>query len=167
MPKWVLYMMLFSTPAANVTGTDQTCLGYKDVTDVKQIIDCRPKFERNRIWSLQTASQMEFNRLESCFGALDKLMVNSNVAATMTLRAWCICDGSEKKCPTDIRLKEVLGKFRDCESAGDAQCHAKLSTEAESLVEQPGQASSIIQLYPAPTENKPANKEKKKKGSRK
>src|SRR5579863_8642842 len=114
--KFILYLMLFSTPAATITDkADKICLQRQTMKEINEIVTCRPKFEAHHVWSLQTASQMEFSQFQSCFGTLDQLMVDSNVASTMTLRAWCLCDDPDKKCPSETKMEALLGDLRVCE----------------------------------------------------
>jgi hypothetical protein len=145
--KWILYMMLFSTPAVTVTNKDdKACLKRQDVTDIVKILDCRQKFEGRNVWSLQGSSQMEFALFESCVRTQDTLIANSNVASTMTLRTWCFCESDNEKCPTGGQLKQQLQKVRDCETQGSSGCQAEVS---KSLQGAPGgQNSSSIRLYP-------------------
>jgi hypothetical protein len=129
--KWFLLMMMFSTPGANVTGKDATCITYKTLNDINHILECRPKFEAHHVWSLQNSTQIEFTRLPDCFGTLDELMADTNVAATMTIRAWCICrDDENKECPLAAEVSSSLINFRLCESSGRDDCRTQF---AESL----------------------------------
>ncbi|MEA2886079.1 MAG: hypothetical protein QOD11_439 [Bradyrhizobium sp.] len=149
--KWILYLMLFSTPAANVTEkVDKMCLKHDKVTEIKQILQCRPKFESRRVWSLQTTSQMEFAQFDSCLRTQDELMASSNVASTMTLRTWCFCEDPNNKCPSDADLSETVTTLRNCESRGESSCRAEASNKIQSLTQQPqkGQNASSIRLYP-------------------
>jgi hypothetical protein len=153
--KWILYVMLFTTSAANVkNGTEQACLRMDDVTQIANIIDCRPKFEGKRIWSLQSSSQLEFSSLDSCVRTQDELIANSNVASTMTLRTWCFCDSEDKQCPTHDEAKKLAAGIRLCEtdSSGEA---CKKAPKTRSDLRPPGAAapvegrnSSSIRLYP-------------------
>jgi hypothetical protein len=148
--KWILYIMLFSTPAANVTNkADQACFMHDKVTEIKQILECRPKFESKRVWSLQTTSQMNFTLFDSCLRTQDELMASSNVASTMTLRTWCFCEDVNNKCPTDAQLATTVTTLRDCESKGESSCRADVSKKIESFAKQPqGQNASSVRLYP-------------------
>jgi hypothetical protein len=150
--KWILYIMLFSTPAANVTNkADKICLQRKEVKEISEIIDCRQKFEGRHVWSLQTTSQMEFSAFEGCFGTLDQLMADSNVASTMTSRSYCICDDEKGKCPTERQLAKSLADLRTCESAGKSDCRANTSKTVQGFIgTQQEQRSSAIRLYPPP-----------------
>ena len=142
-------MMLFSTPAANVTNKDDVaCLKMGEVSQIGQISTCRPQFESRRVWSLQTTSQIEFALFDSCVRAQDMLVANSNVASTMTLRTWCICEAENGKCPTNIQLKQAVEKIRACEKNDSAECQADTSKQMRDFVEQKGQNSSSIRLYP-------------------
>jgi len=150
--KWILYVMLFSTPAANVTNkADKACLMFDKVTEIKQILQCRPKFESRRIWSLQTTSQMEFAQFETCLRTQDELMASSNVASTMTQRTWCFCEDVDKKCPSDEQLDSIVQRLRTCESEGTPNCRAEASATMGRLLTQPGQNASSIRLYPPPS----------------
>jgi hypothetical protein len=149
--KWILYIMLFSTPAANVTnGADKTCFKYDKTTEIKQILACRPKFETKRVWSLQTTSQTEFALFDSCLGTQDELMASSNVASTMTIRTWCFCEDVNNKCPTKADLVDTVAALRDCESKGGSNCRAEASRKVESFIarQTPGLNASSIRLYP-------------------
>jgi hypothetical protein len=148
--KWILYIMLFSTPAANVTNkADQACFKHDKTTEIKQILACRPTFESKRVWSLQTTSQIEFSLFDSCLRTQDELMASSNVASTMTLRTWCFCEDVNNKCPADAQLVETVATLRDCESKGGSKCRAEASKAIERFAQQPaGQNASSIRLYP-------------------
>jgi hypothetical protein len=149
--KWILDIMLFSTPAANVTNkADQACFKYDKLTEIKQILACRPKFESRRVWSLQTTSQMDFAIFDSCLLTQDELMASSNVASTMTLRTWCFCEDVAKKCPTGAQLLATVATLRDCESKGESSCRADASKKIENFIQQSqgGQNASSVRLYP-------------------
>jgi hypothetical protein len=147
--KWILYIMLFSTPAANVTNkADMSCLKMKDVRQIKSIGECRPKFESKRVWSLQGTSQVEFGLYESCIRLQDELVASSNVASTMTLRTWCFCEADNGKCPTKQQLGEALQRIRACEENDTPDCQADNSKQIQDFVKQKGQNSSSIRLYP-------------------
>jgi len=148
--KWILYIMLFSTPAANVTNHDDiTCLKKQDPKDIKEILNCRPKFETKHVWSLQGTSQIEFALFESCVRMQDLLFANTNVASTMTLRAWCFCEAANgQKCPTDAKLREAANAIRDCEKEQTPTCRQNNSNQIQNFVGQGEQNSSSIRLYP-------------------
>lgn len=155
--KWILYLMLFTTPAANVTKAEQTCFSYDDVSKLESIFDCRQKYEGKHVWALQSSSQLEFSTLESCVKHQDQLMANSNVASTMTLRSWCFCDSDKQECPTDADVRDKTEIIRSCEiNPQGALCK---KAEVKSLVgrtePEKGQNSSSIRLYPPmPKQNK-------------
>jgi hypothetical protein len=147
--KWILYMMLFTTPAANVTNKDDaTCLKMSTVDKINQISVCRPLFEAKRVWSLQTTSQVEFALYDSCVRAQDLLVANSNVASTMTLRTWCICEAENGKCPTNAQLHEIATSIRECEKNDSAECQVNTSKKIQNFTAEKGQNSSSIRLYP-------------------
>jgi hypothetical protein len=148
--KWILYLMLFSTPAANVTDAkEKACLELKTTTKIEKILQCREKFESKRIWSLQTTSQMEFAQFETCLLTQDQLFASSNVASTMTMRSWCFCEDVGNKCPKESDLIDVVNRLRRCESQGEQNCRAEASTKIKTLLsEKTGQNASSIRLYP-------------------
>ncbi|MBB4395093.1 hypothetical protein [Bradyrhizobium sp. ERR14] len=152
--KWILYVMLFTTPAANVTNkADRDCLAYEDVGQILKIIDCRPRFEGRHVWSLQSSSQLEFSSLETCVKTQDVLIANSNVASTMTLRTWCFCDSDNKQCPTRAENKKLADAIRLCEVNPDGDSCKKAPKTRFDLVPPnaaapEGQNSSSIRLYP-------------------
>ncbi len=166
--KWILYLMLFSTPAANVTGKhDKTCLLHKDLKEIRDILKCRPLFEKGRIWSLQTTSKFNYSSFESCVRTQDQLMADTNVASTMTLRTWCFCEADNDKCPPDALIKLLAATYRNCEARGIVDCEPEVTkttkdfndrADAEvaahhQLVRPPetmGRGSSSIRLYPPP-----------------
>jgi hypothetical protein len=149
--KWILFLMFFSTPAANVTGDDATCVKRQDVGEIQQIVDCRPKFEAKHVWSLQTTSQMEFSDFVGCFGRVDQFIVDTNVASTMTMRAWCMCDDHPgNKCPqdSDPKISQFIDDLRKCETGGNKpSCRAWVSKEVSDYIEG---------ISPAHAEEKPA-----------
>jgi hypothetical protein len=149
--KWILFLMFFSTPAAKVTGDDATCVTYQDVSEIQQILDCRKKFEAKHVWSLQTTSQMEFSDFVGCFGRVDEFVVDTNVASTMTMRAWCMCDDhSGNKCPqdSDPKIGQFIDDLRKCETGGNKpSCRAWVSKEVSDY---------IGGISPARAEEKPA-----------
>ncbi|MGY3617741.1 hypothetical protein [Bradyrhizobium sp. USDA 10063] len=176
--KWILYVMLFSTPAANVTHKDdKECLKNKEVWQIEQILKCRPAFEAKRIWSLQATSQFEYKEFESCVRTQDQLMADTNVASTMTVRTWCFCEAENLGCPTDqlaLRLAATYrlcekDKIRDCRTRADATIKKYNEEEAEKIFRPlgrppsppddstplpppppTGRNSSSIRLYPPP-----------------
>jgi hypothetical protein len=78
--KWILFVMLFVTPAQNLT---------------KQEVNSHPLFESHRIWTLQSTSTMEFSSGDACV-AMEQELRSSIIGvhvATMTMRTWCACDG--------------------------------------------------------------------------
>lgn len=149
--KWILYLMLFSTPAANVTDAgEKTCLKLNTTTEIGEILKCREKFESKRIWSLQTTSQMEFALFDTCLLTQDHLIASSNVASTMTLRSWCFCEDVGNKCPTEKDLIDVVNRLRQCESQGAQNCRSEVSNTMKNFLAngKPGQSASSIRLYP-------------------
>jgi hypothetical protein len=163
--------MLFSTPAANVTGkADKACLMHKDISEIKQILECRPKFEKGRVWSLQSTSQFEFSAFESCVRNQDQLMTDTNVASTMTLRTWCFCDAENDTCPPDALNGIIAAVYRTCEAQATPLKECKAAVDqatkdfnekansppdpnARPLLRRPdasGRNSSSIRLYPPP-----------------
>jgi hypothetical protein len=156
--KWILYLMLFTTPAANVTEkAEQTCLSHKTVRELTSIFACRPEFEGKRIWSLQSTSQLDFSNLESCVKTQDQLIANSNVASTMTLRTWCFCDSDAAKCPTVALAEEAIGAIRNCEiKPDDTACQDNRKKFNNFVGPDPttgfggGRNSTSVQLYPPP-----------------
>jgi hypothetical protein len=153
--KWILFIMLFITPAANVTKKqDKVCLMKSDVSHIEDILECRPKFESERIWSLQTTSQMELESFQSCVRKQDTLLANANVASTMTMRSWCFCESSgASSCPNLQALAGLLKEVRNCEKNASENCQAKISGEEKGFVTEKneipkGQTSSEIRLYP-------------------
>ena len=112
--KWILYIMLFTTPAANVTNKDdKACLALSDVSKIEEISKCRPNFEGRHVWSLQSTSQLSFARFETCLRAQDELVASSNVAATMTMRTWCFCEAENDRCPTAAELGKRVAAVRN------------------------------------------------------
>ena len=162
--KWILFLMLFTTPAANVTNkADQKCLTHSSVDDLGTILQCRPDYEGRHIWSLQSASQLEFSNLESCVKTQDQLIANSNVASTMTLRSWCFCDSSTQQCPTDQDAADYVSAIRICKiNPKDAKCDAARKTTKSFTTLDPakpeGQNATSIQLYPPPPQQRPSSR---------
>lgn len=177
--KWILYVMLFSTPAANVTHKeDKECLKNQEVWQIEQIMKCRPKFETKRIWSLHATSQFEYKEFESCVRTQDQLMANTNVASTMTMRTWCFCEAENLECPTDELAYRLATTYRICEKQGIRDCRTNAAATIKTYNEEeakkvfrpqggptlapgvpglpqlpptpPGRNSSSIRLYPPP-----------------
>jgi hypothetical protein len=152
--KWILYLMLFTTPAVNIkTKAEIACLAQDSVSQIASIFECRPKFEGKHIWSLQSTSQLEFSTLESCVRTQYQLIANSNVASTMTLRSWCFCDSDKAQCPTDKQAATLVGAIRNCElePTGSRCQDARKTTNnfiAPDAGSAAGQNSSSIRLYP-------------------
>ena len=97
--KWILFLMLFVTPAKNLTPGEKTD---HDPT--------RKQFESHRIWTLQSASTIEFSSPEACAKMADTIrqsVVDAQVA-TLTLRTWCICDSPTLTCPPKAAVSEQL-----------------------------------------------------------
>lgn len=97
--KWILYIMLFVTPAANLTSAEK-----KD----------RSVFESHRLWTFQNASTMEFSSFDACYSAQDaivKSVTDVNVA-TMTLRTWCFCDAKDALCPDKKTVSDKIKELR-------------------------------------------------------
>jgi hypothetical protein len=94
---------------------------------------------------------MEFSEFEGCFGTLDQLMADSNVASTMTSRSYCICDDEKGRCPSESQLARSLADLRACESARKSDCRVNTTKSVHGLIEkQQQQPSSAIRLYPPP-----------------
>jgi len=172
--KWILYVMLFSTPAATVTNNaEKSCLKHQDVKEIEQILVCRPKFEAKRIWSLQATSQFEYKEFESCVRTQDQLMADTNVASTMTMRTWCFCEAANQDCPPDDLAYRLANTYRDCERKGILDCRANATAATTKYNEEQakkgrpqggptpapfdptpppplGRNSSSIRLYPPP-----------------
>jgi hypothetical protein len=153
--KWILYVMLFNTPAVNITSKAEiACLAREKVSEIGLISLCRPDFEGKHVWSLQTASQLEFSTLESCVKHQDQLIANSNVASTMTLRSWCFCDSDKEECPTDKQADDAAAAIRICEidpKGPTCQEHLKNSRAFFGRKEdEKGQNSASVRLYPPP-----------------
>lgn len=151
--KWILYVMLFTAPAANITNKkDVDCLKIHEVTQIDQIGDCRKRFEAKQVWSLQAASQTEFQLFDSCVRMQDLLTASSNVASTMTLRAWCFCESTDWQCPSQPQLIELAKTIRACEKAKKepASCHGPQANIALEAVKKSGggQNASSIRLFP-------------------
>ena len=148
--KWILYIMLFSTPAANITNkADLQCLDKKN-KDISVITDCRRNFESRHVWSLQTTSQMEFSDVQGCVITRNTMKIDTNVASTMTIRTWCICDDPNGKCPTDQQLAQAFETHRKCESTGATSCLVETKKTFEGYLTSPTQHNnfSIIRLDP-------------------
>jgi hypothetical protein len=165
--KWILYVMLFTTPASNVTNkTEQACLRHDKITEMFDIFACRPNYEGKHIWSLQSTSQLDFSNIEGCVKAQDELIVNSNVASTMTLRTWCFCDSDTQQCPKDNEIDQLVGNVRECEMDPDGklckEARPKLHTLAKPNLDRnfvgSGQNATSIQLYPPPPKKNPRSR---------
>ena len=148
-------MMLFTTPAANVTNkAEQKCLAQKEVSQIASISECRPKFEGKRLWSLQATSQLDLSTLESCVKHQDQLIANSNVASTMTLRTWCFCDSDKGQCPTDELAAQLAAAVRSCEIRPSGTECQKAQRAPNALIGPEAappagrQNSTSIRLYP-------------------
>jgi hypothetical protein len=161
--KWILYMMLFITPASNVTNkAEQACLRHDKITEMYDIFACRPNYEGKHIWTLQSTSQLDFSNIESCVKAQDRLIVDSNVASTMTLRSWCVCDSNNQQCPKDDDVGQLIVDVRECEINPDGEPCKKVRPKLHTLARPSldpafvggGQNSTSIQLYPPPPKKK-------------
>jgi hypothetical protein len=151
--KWILYLMIFVTPAANVTSrTEKVCLSHDSISQLDSIFECRPKYEGKHLWALQSTSQLEFSNLQSCVKTQDQLIANSNVASTLTMRSWCFCDSDRDECPTEQRAEETVDRIRSCEkNPKDPKCD-EVQKSAKVFGPDParggGQSSTSIQMYP-------------------
>jgi hypothetical protein len=59
-----------------------------------------PKMESKRVWMLQSTSQMEFDT--ACHRIGKDMMAYIKPVATLTVRAYCLCqNGDGKVCPSD------------------------------------------------------------------
>lgn len=148
--KWILYLMLFSSPAQNVTDSDdQKCLALNDISRIERIEECRPHYEGSRVWSLQGTSQTEFVLFESCLRMYDQLLASSNVASTMAVRSWCICESEGVgKCPTQADLIKAATEIRRCEREDTPSCQSSNTKSIQSFVAKSGLNSSTFRLYP-------------------
>lgn len=157
--KWILFLMFFATPAENLTASDAVCLKRQTITEINQILDCRAKFEAKRVWSLQSTSQMEFSNFVPCMGRVDQMLVDTNVAATMTTRAWCMCDDKDDKCPQDSpEMGVFIDHLRTCETAGNKpDCRAWVAKEVDDYIKtvKPGSAVRKPAELRAPGEAQP------------
>ncbi len=154
--KWILYIMLFTAPAVNIKGADQTCLAHRDVSEINDILKCRPIFEGKHIWSLQSTSQLEFSTFESCVRTQDKLIANSNVASTMTLRTWCFCEvmkDEKDKCPTEPLAAAIAAAYRECEKRDTVDCQPKVSEAIKEFNERARPAGPSLAPPPPTTSN--------------
>jgi hypothetical protein len=60
------------------------------------------KVESKKVWTLQSTSQMEFHSSEACHRIGKQLIAYVQPVATMTVRAYCLCEaGTGTVCPTD------------------------------------------------------------------
>jgi len=124
--KWILFIMLFATPAKNLTQAE--------IADPDPY---RQKFESHRVWTLQSTSSMEFSTAKAC-AAMENAICQSIIhpkVATMTLRMWCTCDSnsSANPCPNKAslpieitepcgaQLKEIQNKILSFQSPAAAQ----------------------------------------------
>jgi len=145
--KWILYIMLFVTPAANVTKKDEvSCLRMQSVKQIDEIEDCRPKFESARLWSLQSTSTMEFGSFSACLIANDELESSVNVAATMAMRTWCMCDSDQNLCPNTPTLKRLATEVRRCEKT-NPESPQTCAVDKERVAVK-GENSSVLRIYP-------------------
>jgi hypothetical protein len=155
--KWILYIMLFVTPPANLTKKDEvSCLKMQSVKQIKEIEACRPKFESARLWSLQSTSTLEFSSFSACLIANDELESSVNVAATMAIRTWCICDSDKNLCPDSATLASLARDVRDCEKENPdspqtcAVNKVRIATERD----KPNANSSVLRIYPPAPRNR-------------
>jgi hypothetical protein len=98
--KFILFLMLFVTPATN-PSKDELKQGYKD--------------ESKHIWTLQSTSTMEFASRDACRAVGASMVDNVAKVATVTVRGWCICESTDpnKTCPesTDTSAKNALLRY--------------------------------------------------------
>jgi hypothetical protein len=79
-----------------------------------------PKDEANRIWTLQSAVSMQFTSHEACRDNGNQLINDIKPVATMTVRAYCLCEDSQvaaaagesagSKCKKGDATTEELGQ---------------------------------------------------------
>jgi hypothetical protein len=72
-----------------------------------------PKDESKSIWTLQSTSHIELHSADACHKIGRQLIHEFDDVATVTLRAYCLCeDGTGKVCPEETihGLKAEKGK---------------------------------------------------------
>jgi|HubBroStandDraft_2_1064218.scaffolds.fasta_scaffold206580_2 hypothetical protein len=108
--KFILYLMLFITPAANLSTAEKK-QGYKDIS--------------KHLWTLQAVTQTEYPTHEACMLAGKQIVQNVGPVMSLTVMGWCICaktgaqdDGSnqpDKSCATgadtsNLTVQDFLSK---------------------------------------------------------
>ena len=78
---FILYLMLFVTPAANLTPLEKQ-QGYKS--------------EGIHIWTLQTVTQTQFSSHDACMLAASEIVQSVGPVMNMTVKGWCICESTGK-----------------------------------------------------------------------
>lgn len=59
-----------------------------------------PRTEKDRIWTLQSTSQLHFHSPAACYDAGRDIVDSIEKVDTMTVRVWCFCEPlAGKKCP--------------------------------------------------------------------
>jgi hypothetical protein len=108
--KWILFVMLFVTPAKNLTSAEKS-----DHDSTRKL------FESHRIWTLQSSSTVELSSQDACVRMADTIrqsIVDAQVA-TMTLRTWCVCDSPTLTCPSkaaaSVQIETARQKTKETE----------------------------------------------------
>jgi hypothetical protein len=126
--KWILYLMLFVTPADNLSDAEKKS---------------RDVFESNRIWTLQSTSTMVFSTFDACYFAQKELVDAVIKVDTLTIRTWCDCDSdSDKKaCPNKAWIDQRIRDLKD-------QAKQEAKTEKIAPPVEQNKRYMIQRLYP-------------------
>lgn len=134
--KWILFIMLFVTPAKNVTKEEIDDTNYPTL------------FEKHRLWTLQSTSTMEFSSLDGCFNMEAELLesVSSVHVANLTSRVWCACDSADNKCPN---ANEIKNKIQELSKARAQVKSRRLTPEGRALNSgTPPSSFAIQRMFP-------------------
>src|SRR5882757_2812390 len=85
--------------------------------------ESKTDLETKTLWTLQSTSRLDFNSPGACKAVGTKMIAETEPVATLTVRAYCICEhGNGNRCPDDtvhsfsaVEMKptvEALGKPR-------------------------------------------------------
>jgi hypothetical protein len=105
MEKYILYLMLFVTPAATLTSAEKKANGGLGLKD-----------ENKHVWTLQTVTQTEFPSHDACMLAGYELVQSVGIVMNLTARGWCICaytgkadddNGTPSNCPPPTNISNA------------------------------------------------------------
>jgi hypothetical protein len=104
--KWILFVMMFTTPPAPVPKTP-------------------PKIPVEKVWALQSTSTLNFDTEDGCNKAGDRITKSIAIASTLNLRGWCFCESLPGQPPCPPEHAELLSDVKPLSDGKSSSFSAK------------------------------------------